>query len=363
MTNTIINSQMELDAVNGLLNKNLPSYRQAYSDRTAWIMTCLSELAYIRFNPLFSGNEKKSWFIDNINTLVGKNSKSSLLKLIDAVGYDHNEERKNLEKELRNLKMELLETFDKDGTQAILISFKTNNTRFIALAFRGTEATSIKDIKADFKAQTMSCETGGKIHTGFKEAFDAVELDIQTKLNEDAFKETPLFITGHSLGGALATIAAKKLSHKGGIAACYTFGAPRVGNDEWISEFKTPVYRLVNAADCVTMLPPGDELITISSWILRGVAWLRIPFFSRWAELLSRTLLSKFSGYIHGGNMRYMTNCERGQYVDVKLLYSVSRFRRIQGWLIKKLPWKKFLSDHSISVYRKKLMVIAKKRN
>ena len=272
MTNTIVNSQTELDTINELLNKNLPSYRQAYSDRTAWIMACLSELAYIKFNPLFSGNEQKSWFIDNINTLVGENSKSSLLKLIDAVGYDHDKEKENLEKELRNLKMELLETFDKDGTQAILVSFKTNNTRYITLAFRGTEATSIKDIKSDFKAQTISCETGGKIHTGFKEAFDTVALDIQTKLNEDTFKETPLFITGHSLGGALANIAAKKLSHEGGIAACYTFGSPRVGDDEWIPDIKTPVYRLVNAADCVTMLPPGNELVTITAVPLTFIA-------------------------------------------------------------------------------------------
>ena len=357
MTNTIVNSQTELNAVNELLNKNLPSYRQAYSDRTAWIMACLSELAYIRFNPIFSNDKQKSWFIDKINTLPDENSKSSLLKLID------NEERKNLIKELSNLKMVLLETFDKDGTQAILISFKTNNTKFITLSFRCTEATSIKDIKSDLNAQTMSCETGGKIHTGFKEAFDTVALDIQTMLNEDAFKETPLFITGHSLGGALATIAAKKLSHEGGIAACYTFGAPRVGDDEWVSDFKTPVYRLVNAADCVTMLPPGDESITLFSWILRCIAWPRVIFISRWAELLSRSLLSKFGGYIHGGNMRYMTNCKPGQYGDVKLLYSVSLFRRIKGWFIKKLAWKEIPSDHSISVYRKKLMVIAEKRN
>ena len=290
---------------------------------------------------------------------MGDNKKSSLIKLIDVIGYDHDEEKNRLEKELDVIKIRLVETFDNSGTQAILVS----SDMFIALAFRGTEATSIKDIKADADAKIRQCETGGRIHSGFNEAFGRVEVEIQNKINADEFKKKSLFITGHSLGGALATIATKKLSHNGGIAACYTFGSPRVGNDEWIANIKTPVYRVVNAADCVTMLPPGDEIITSFAWILRLVAWFRIPFISQSSQSLERWLLSNFKGYLHGGDMRYMTNCKRGQYREVKLLSSVSLFRIIKGWSIKKLPWKKFLADHSISIYRKKLMVIAERRN
>ena len=161
----------------------------------------------------------------------------------------------------------------------------------------------------------------------------------------------------------MATIAAKKLSHKGGIAACYTFGSPRVGDDEWISDIKTPLYRLVNAADCVTMLPLGDDIITFVAWILRLISKIRVPFLSSVAEQLNRWLLSNLGGYLHAGNMRFLTNCRRGSYDRVKLLYSTSLFRRIKGYMIKKLPWKKFLSDHSIKIYKEKLMIIAEKRN
>jgi len=351
MARGLANSEIELNHIKSLLDKNVPSYRQAYSDRTAWIMACISELAYIRFNPLFSNTEQKDYFVDNISKLVNENRKSSLLKLIDLVGYDHHKEKEKLESGVSTLRMKLLETFDSNGTQAILVS----NDMFIVLAFRGTEATSIKDIKADAKAKTTQCETGGRIHAGFKEAFEQVALDIQKMLDEDEFQKKPLFITGHSLGGALATIAAKKLSHKGGIAACYTYGSPRVGDEEWIAHIKTPVYRLVNAADCVTMLPPGSETITVISWISRFIPWF--------GKSLSPWLLSKFGGYLHGGNMRYLTNCRSGQYNNVKLLYSVSIFFRIKGLIIKKLPWKKFLADHSISVYRKKLAIVAQNRN
>ena len=328
MTNIIAKSVADLERISNLLGKSTPSYRQAYSDRTAWLMACLSELAYVKFNPLFETN-------------------------------DHNQKKGQLGKELTALEMKLEATFDNDGTQAILVS----NNKFIALAFRGTEANSIKDIKADTNAKIIQCKTGGKIHSGFKKAFDTVAEDVQDKIDQNEYKDKPLFITGHSLGGALATIAAKKLSHERGIAACYTFGSPRVGNDEWIADIKVPIYRVVNAADCVTMLPPGDELITIATWVLRGIAWFRITFISRGAELLSRWLLSNFAGYLHGGDMRFMTNCKSGQYEDVKLLNSVSIFRRLKGLFIKKFSWKKSLSDHSMDKYRKKLMIIAERRN
>lgn len=342
-----------------LLTLDVPSYRQAYSDRTAWVMACLSELAYIKFNPLLPRGVQAERLARVFENLVGAGTKKALLLLADKFAYDHEKERERLDSELGNLNFQLHETFDADGTQAILMS----NKKCVVLAFRGTEATSPQDIKADLKAKATLCESGGKIHSGFNDAFNSVFLVVQNAINRDGFRELPLFITGHSLGGALATIAAKKLSHAGGIAACYTFGAPRVGDAEWISGIKPPLYRMVNAADCVTMLPPGDEIMTVIGWLLRFIAWLNIPFVSQPIERFRQWLAKWFASYIHGGNMRYLTDCQKGNYEDVMLLYSVSLFRRIKGWLIKERPWKKFLADHSISVYRKKLMVVAEQRN
>ena len=61
------------------------------------------------------------------------------------------------------------------------------------------------------------------------------------------------------------------------VAACYTFGSPKVGNEEFGDAIKVPVYRIVNAADSVPSLPP--------TWfweILIGLAWaLPIPYVRR----------------------------------------------------------------------------------
>ena len=352
MTTVLAQSQTDIDEISNLLKKKLPAYRKAYSDRTSWLMACIAELSYLRFNPLFPDNSKKDYFLKAIKKLIDQNNQSALTKLIDLVSYDHEKEAADLAANLTLLSLRLVETFDSKGTQAIIVA----NSDFAVLAFRGTEASSIRDIRSDARAIAVACPSGGNIHSGFNDAYNEVALDIQNRLDGDDLKDLPLYITGHSLGGALATIAAKKMAHPlGGIAACYTFGSPRVGDEHWITNIKAPIYRLVNAADCVTMLPPGDETITVIGWLAQWIPYIGKP--------TRAFLLNKVSGYLHSGNMRYMNNCATTDYSNVKLLYSVSLFRRIKGLVIKKLPWMKLLKDHSIKTYRKKLLVIASRRN
>ena len=342
-----------------LLDRPLPTYRRAYSDRTAWLMACLSELAYLRFNPLFFSGNQKEWFLENIFRLIDDGRKASLLKLIDCVAYDAEEERSLLEDSLHSLRLELSATFDRAGTQAILVSADS----FIALAFRGSEAMSIRDIKSDVRANKQACESGGKMHSGFHDAFENVRSVVEEAINDPAHAGKPLYVTGHSLGGAVATVAAKKLAHPGGIAACYSFGAPRVGDDDWVAEIRTPIYRLVNSADCVTMLPPSSESVALIAWLFRLISKAHIPLVSPATGWLASRLRTEFGGYLHCGDMRYLTNCPPGTYGQVKLLYAVGLFRRLYGFGVKKWPLRKFLKDHSISVYRRKLMVVAERRN
>lgn len=350
MTNILIKSTAELEEIENLLAKELPSYRKAYSDRTSWLMAFISELAYIRFNPIFK-DSSKAHFVKLVTQLVGESDIKSLNKLIDTVAYDAGAEKKKLEENANFLNLKLVKTFDTNGTQAILLE----NDTYIFLGFRGTEATSIKDIKSDINAVTKVCESGGNIHSGFDDAFSQVAVEIQKTLNLKKYKNKHLFITGHSLGGALATIAAKKMTHVGGIAACYTYGSPRVGNVDWAMGIKTPIYRVVNAVDPVTMMPPSGVLIEIASRVL-GI----IPYVG---ATIKKLLLSKFGGYYHCGDMKYLSICRAGDYENVQLLYGVSLLFRAKTFLKNNIPASKIPTDHSITVYRNKLKVIACKRN
>ena len=351
MSNILINSIEEEKEVENLLNKSLPNYRQAYSDRTSWIMACISELSYVKFNPIFKNKSQKKLVIDALKLIKSNNATKVLFNLIDSFAYDPVENKKLLKENVNFLRLEIIDTFDKNGTQAILLEDKN----YIFLGFRGTEPTSMKDIKSDINAITIACESGGEIHKGFNKAFNEVYIEIQKTLDKSGYKEKPLFITGHSLGGALATIAAKKLTHKGGIAACYTFGSPRVGNIEWISNIKTPIYRTVNAMDPVTMVPPSSTTISIFIKFFKFVPYV--------GEYISKLLHSKFNGYIHAGDMRYLTSCEEGNYKEVILLPAVTFLFRFSFWFKRKKSLIKIPSDHSMSIYRKKLKIIASNRN
>ncbi|MBL4857121.1 MAG: lipase family protein [Idiomarina sp.] len=351
MSAPIISTSAELNQAQELLGKSVPMHRKAYSDRTAWLMACCAELAYMKFNPPIITSRLGSTVEKMLDAGMNdtRKLKSAILLAIDKFAYDHNEERQLLGEQLNMLEAELVKTFNAGESQAILI--KTN--QFLVLSFRGTEPTELKDIKTDAKANLIKCVTEGKVHSGFHDAFNLIELDINQSLSE--FPELPLFITGHSLGGALATIAAKRITHNGGNAACYTYGAPRVSDDHWLMTMKTPIYRVVNSSDGVTMVPPPGFTITAVSWLIGFVPAVG----DKWKSFLRE----KFGGYLHGGDMRFLTDVKSGEYSKARLLTHVDIFYRLKGWFRKKFTIKKFGSDHSMSVYRAKLAFIALHRN
>ena len=106
MSNILVNSTAEIEEIKGLLEKSLPSYRQAYSDRTSWLMACISELAYVKFNPLFK-NQTKDYFIKKISELIDGNKIKYLNQLIEIVGYDPEKEMDKLKENVELLNMEI----------------------------------------------------------------------------------------------------------------------------------------------------------------------------------------------------------------------------------------------------------------
>ncbi len=126
------------------------------------------------------------------------------------------------------------------------------------VAFAGTDPLNINDWITDLRA--LPSEHG--IHTGFQEAVTATWDQIKTAIVGRPAGEQ-VFFTGHSLGGALAIIAAMKALSIENVrpTAVYTFGSPRPGNQQFADAY-TPVlgdatFRLVYGADIVPTLPPS----------------------------------------------------------------------------------------------------------
>jgi triacylglycerol lipase len=133
-------------------------------------------------------------------------------------------------------------------TQAMWVGFE-GASPFTVLVFRGTEQ-NIKDYLIDIETGKLS--TDGRtvdVHAGFTKALDSVWGDMEAAI---AQLDCPVFYTGHSLGAALATVAASRHAPR----AVYTFGSPRVGNQAFVASLRdVPIYRVVDDQDVVATVP------------------------------------------------------------------------------------------------------------
>jgi hypothetical protein len=94
-------------------------------------------------------------------------------------------------------------------------------------------------------------------------------------------REYSVVLTGHSIGGAVATLAATELRTMGYKADLYTYGSPRAGNEAFAA-FTTDQapglggnYRMTHVNDPVPQLPPtwiGYQHIAPEYWLKEGNA-------------------------------------------------------------------------------------------
>jgi hypothetical protein len=132
-------------------------------------------------------------------------------------------------------------------TQCMLVA--PPSRAWAALVFRGTE--NIRDWLTNAELMMMPWMRGGRVHAGFRRAFLSIQQKLEDSLREHLPDSTPLFYAGHSLGGALATLAASWRKP----AAAYTFGSPYVGDDAFGETLNGHFYRVVNDRDIVATVP------------------------------------------------------------------------------------------------------------
>jgi len=149
------------------------------------------------------------------------------------------------------------------GLRAIPFRHKITRTRgflglgdsHAVLAFRGSDPVTLPSWLTDAVVRLVECpEYQGRVHHGFSAALRHTWPKIDTLLHHA--KGKPLFLTGHSMGGALAVLTACRLAKLGRPpVAIYTFGSPRVGDRSFCAGYSLPTYRLVNRLDLVPELP------------------------------------------------------------------------------------------------------------
>jgi hypothetical protein len=158
-----------------------------------------------------------------------------------------------------SLRFELLASIanEKTSTHVALIKVIQENPCLV-IAFRGSD--EIEDWGINARAYQTSFNEKGKVHRGFKKAYLSIKEELVSGLE---YNSLPVFITGHSLGAALAVLASTDLYEDEYFDSCYTFGSPRIGNPEFVDYVRSNnVYRIVNNSDVVTTVPIDFAAIT-----------------------------------------------------------------------------------------------------
>lgn len=150
-----------------------------------------------------------------------------------------------------------------------------NARKEIVLSVRGSN--NIRNWITDFVFTWTSCPfvADCKVHQGFQAAWSEISAAALTAINNAsaANPDYRVIATGHSLGGAVATLGAVYLRQQGLELDVYSYGSPRVGNDKFANYVTTEgpgEYRVTHTDDPVPRLPPivfGYRHTTPEYWL------------------------------------------------------------------------------------------------
>ena len=111
------------------------------------------------------------------------------------------------------------------------------------------------------------------VHRGFYKQFESIAAAILGDLAAKKEEIDDIVVCGHSLGTAIATIAAVTIAE--GLpdvkVSCYTCGSPRVGNENFVKWFHSVVHsnwRIVNEQDPVMMIPFSHRFVHVNNAIV-----------------------------------------------------------------------------------------------
>ena len=171
------------------------------------------------------------------------------LSRIAYIGFERNEAgRQRASAILRKAGFTREEFISAGGTECFVA--RDIDAKLTVVAFRGT--AGLRDVVTDLMAWRVRWGPGGRVHAGFSAALRRIWPRLVLSLG--GHDDGRVLYTGHSLGAALATLAATLIPPH----ALITFGSPRVGDAAFRALLaNVDVTRLTGCTDVVCAVPPG----------------------------------------------------------------------------------------------------------
>ncbi|MCL2929006.1 MAG: lipase family protein [Trichodesmium sp. MAG_R01] len=197
--------------------------------------------------------------IEPYKTFLSKNNAYWMARISDLTYCCGQDSKPDEEKIIADLKAEDKKFISvtgesKNSSQAILVEHED----YLCMGFRGTD--ELKDWLDNINVKRKKM-LFGKFHAGFANSLKDVWKPLFNKYQElRQKKKRPLFLTGHSLGGSIATVAAARLIHQDlPFISVYTFGQPRTVDRRtarvFNAEAKSRFFRFHNNNDIITRCP------------------------------------------------------------------------------------------------------------
>ncbi|WP_158971854.1 lipase family protein [Paraglaciecola sp. L3A3] len=150
------------------------------------------------------------------------------------------------------------------GTQMFIDATEGNNDNALI--------NSITDLLANgpsapLPAMTLITGAKGRVHSGYMAVVTSLMPLIGNTLKDMNAKNKKIFVTGHSLGAATATVLAYKMKHEGyKIQAAYTYASPKIGDAELMDDIddNLNVYSVINYRDPVPDYPTLTNHLSFS---------------------------------------------------------------------------------------------------
>lgn len=162
----------------------------------------------------------------------------------------------------------------------------------IFIGFRGSATPQDWFSNIDRHQVAAAADIPGKVHRGFQDSLDVIWPQLIAHLTSQTPR--PIYLSGHSRGGAHATLAAARLHAAGfDVAALHTYGSPRVGNKRfarYISKHISQVRRYSNESDPVPRLPRWGYKHVGQLWWRSGGQWRHK---AGWARRLGAYLFAR----------------------------------------------------------------------
>ncbi|MDR2744089.1 MAG: lipase family protein [Desulfovibrio sp.] len=248
--------------------------------------------------------------------------------------------------------------------------FAASDKDTVVIGLRGTSDINDWMTNANFSLTpyTEVLPPPARVHAGFRDAAEVLSADIERYCDEHNAAAKTIYVCGHSLGGAMATLIALALHNiYNKRIILYTFGCPRVGNMDFVRVMlgrDIVHYRFVNHNDPVTRVPENTPEITAVKAMLESSLPGKL--------LLLRGDFTPFV-YLHHGNFCHIEEYAGYEWVHVRLAkFDIQT--KFKGGLLKTPDsslsgeWEKYnlaghVTDHLIGRYVDNLVSAYANRN